>query len=53
MTETLITIKQLILNGVLTLSCITSQNGNIHLKNLVVFAARFLKHAWPFWDVIN
>ena len=28
-----------------------SQNGQTHLKNLAVFAARFLKFVWPFWDI--
>ena len=29
-----------------------SQNGQSHFKNLVAFAARFLKYVWPFWDII-
>ena len=29
------------------------QNGQIHFKNLAVFAARFLKCAWPFWDIMH
>ena len=38
---------------ILTLNCTMSQNGQRHFKNLVVFAARFLKCVWPFWDIMH
>ena len=39
-------------NHGLTLSCITSQNGQTHLKNHAGNAARSLKCIWPFWDIM-
>ena len=30
-----------------------SQNGQIHFKNLAAFAAKSLKCAWPFWDIMH
>ena len=30
-----------------------SQNGQTHFKNFAGFAARSLKCAWPFWDIIH
>ena len=36
----------------LTLQCVTSQNGQVHFKNLAAFAAIFLKCVWPFWDIM-
>ena len=41
------------LRTVLTLWCIMSQNGQTHFKNLAANAARFLKCAWPFWDIMH
>ena len=35
-----------------TLSCIMSQNGQMHFKNLAAFAARFLKCVCPSWDIM-
>ena len=29
------------------------QNGQTHFKNLAAHAARFLKCAWPFWDIMH
>ena len=29
------------------------QNGQTHFKNLAVFAAKFLKFVWPFWDIMH
>ena len=37
----------------LTLYFIMSQNGQTHFKNLAAFAARFLKCAWPLWDITH
>ena len=34
-------------------SCITSQNGKTHFKNLAGNITRFSKCVWPFRDVIN
>ena len=30
-----------------------SQNGQKHFKNLIGFAARFLKCVWSFWDIMH
>ena len=30
-----------------------SQKGQTHFKNPAVFAARFLKCVWPFWDITH
>ena len=30
-----------------------SQNGQTQFKNLAAFAARFLKCAWPFYDIVK
>ena len=29
------------------------QNGQTHFKNIAAFAARFLKCAWSFWDIMQ
>ena len=34
-----------------TLYLAMSQNGQTNFKNLEAFAARFLKCAWPFYDI--
>ena len=28
-------------------------NDQTHFKNLAVFAAKFLKCVWPFWDIMH
>ena len=38
---------------ILTLNCITFQNGQAHITNLAPNTARFLNCVWPFWDVIH
>ena len=40
----------LVQGNFLSLWCIMSKNGE---ANLVPFAARFLKCAWPFWDIMH
>ena len=36
----------------LTVSCIMSQNGQTHFKDLEA-AATFLTCVWPFWDIMH
>ena len=36
-----------------TFQCLISQNGQAHFKNLAIFAARFLKCFWTFWDIMH
>ena len=37
----------------LNLSCIMSQNGQTHFKNLAVNAAKFLNYVLLFWDIMH
>ena len=39
-------------NLVLNLEYTMSENGQTHFKNLALFAPRFLKYIWPFWDIM-
>ena len=36
----------------LIFSCVISQNGQTHFKNLEQNAAKFLKCVWSFWDIM-
>ena len=39
-------------NICLNLKCMF-KNGQTHIKNLAVNAARFLKSVWPYWDIMQ